>query len=91
MDLMRAALRQDDLPIVIGKISDSGLRKLGKVYGAGELVQFAQEKFARIEQNVTIVRSTQHYKYYDSWHYDSSGYLDLGEKFAEAIYILNKK
>lgn len=91
MDLMRAALRQDDLPIVIGKISDSGLRKTGKVYGAGELVQFAQEKFARIEQNVTIVRSTQHYKYYDSWHYDSSGYLDLGEKFAEAFYILNKK
>lgn len=91
MDLMRAALHQDDLPIVIGKISDSGLRKTGKIYGAGELVQYAQEKFARTEQNVTIVRSTQHYKYIDAWHYDSSGYIDLGEKFAEAIYLLNKK
>ncbi len=52
MDLVRAALRKDDLPIVIGKISDSGNTKAGKVYRYGELVQYAQEKFARTEQNV---------------------------------------
>lgn len=91
MDLVRAALHQDDLPIVIGKISDSGNAKGGKVWQYGEIVQYAQEKFARIEQNVTIVRSTQHYNYRDAYHYDSDGYLDLGEKFAEAIYLLNKK
>ncbi len=91
MDLVRAALRKDDLPVVIGKISDSGNNKRGKMYKSGELVQYAQEKFARTEQNVTIVRSTQHYNYYDAWHYDSNGYIDLGEKFAEAIYLLNRK
>lgn len=91
MDLMRAALRNDDLPIVIGKISDSGKTKAGKVYRFSELVQYAQEKFARTEPNVTIVRSTQYYHYYDAYHYDSNGFLDLGEKFAEAIYLLHKK
>lgn len=91
MDLVRAALHKDDLPIVIGKISDSGNNKTGKMYKYGELVQYAQEKFARKEQNVTIVRSTQQYNYYDAWHYDSNGYIDLGEKFADAIYLLNKK
>ncbi len=91
MDLIRAALLQDDLPVVIGKISDSGNNKTGKVYKHGELVQYAQEKYARTDQSASIVRSTQHYKYYDSWHYDSSGYIDLGEKFAKAIYLLNRK
>lgn len=91
MDLVRAALHQDDLPVVVGKISDSGNNKVGKVYRYGELVQFAQEKYARTDQNATIVRSTQHYNYNDSWHYNTSGYIDLGEKFAEAIYLLNKK
>jgi hypothetical protein len=91
MDLIRAALHRDDLPIVIGKISDSGNTKSGKTYRYSELVQYAQEKYARTEQNVTIVRSTQRYNYYDSWHYDSNSYIDLGQKFAEAIYNLNQK
>ena len=77
MDLVRAALRKDDLPIVIGKISDSGNTKTGKVYRYSELVQYAQEKFARTEQNVMIVRSTQRYNYHDAYHYDSNGYIDL--------------
>jgi hypothetical protein len=91
MDLMRAALRQDDLPVVIGKISDSGNTKAGKAWKYGEIVQYAQEKYARTDRNVTIVRSTQRYNYHDAYHYDSNGYIDLGEKFAEAIYLLNKK
>ena len=91
MDLMRAALHRDDLPVVIGKISDSGDNEAGKVWKYGELVQYAQEKYARTDQNAAIVRSTQNYKYSDRWHYDSNGYIDLGKKFAEAIYLLNKK
>lgn len=90
MNLVRAALHKDDLPIVIGKISDSGNTERGKVYSYSELVQYAQEKFARTDQNVAITRSTQHYSYSDAYHYDSRGYIDLGEKFAKAIYLLNK-
>jgi hypothetical protein len=89
MDLIRAAFHTDDLPVVIGKISDSwNDKKDGKVWDYGELVQYAQEKYARKDGNAAIVRSTRYYKYSDPWHYDSQGYIDLGEKFAEAVYQL---
>ena len=91
MDLMRAALWTDDLPVVLGKISDSWNDDDGKVWDYGELVQYAQEKFAKTDGNAAIVRSTRYYKYSDPWHYDSKGYIDLGQRFAEAAYKLNKK
>ncbi|MEY8847506.1 sialate O-acetylesterase [Psychroserpens sp. XS_ASV72] len=91
MDLMRATFRTDDLPIVIGKISDSWNSDVGKVWKYGELIQYAQEKFARTDTNATIVRSTRYYKYSDPWHYDSIGYIDLGKQFANAIYALCKQ
>lgn len=91
MDLIRASLHADDLPVVLGKISDSCNDKDGKVWEYGELVQYAQEKYAKTDKNAAIVRSTRNYKYSDLWHYDSNGYIDLGEKFAEAVYLLNKK
>ncbi len=90
MDLMRATFRNNDLPVVIGKISDSENDEDGKVWDYGELVQYAQEKYAKTERNAAIVRSTKFYTYSDPWHYDSNGYIDLGEKFAEAIFHLNK-
>ncbi len=58
MDLVRAALRVDDLPVVIGKISDSWNDEDGKVWDYGELVQYAQEKYARTDGNAAIVRNT---------------------------------
>ncbi|MEN8125412.1 MAG: sialate O-acetylesterase [Bacteroidota bacterium] len=91
MDLMRASFYTDDLAVVLGKISDSWNVKDGKVWEYGELVQYAQEKYAKTDKNAAIVRSTRYYKYSDPWHYDSNGYIDLGVKFAEAVYLLNKK
>ena len=90
MNLMFAAFRKDDMPVVIGKISDSGNNEVGKVWKYGELVQYAQEKYAMKNTNVSIVRSTKNYSYFDKHHYDSKGYIDLGEKFAEAINTLIK-
>ncbi len=89
MDLIRVSLRDDDLPVVIGKISDSGKDNNGKTWEYGELVQYAQEKYAKTDKNAAIVRDTKDYKYSDPWHYDSAGYIDLGVKFAEAVYRLN--
>lgn len=89
MELMRAAFRNNDLPIVIGKISDSGNDTDGKVWGFGELVQYGQEKFAATQSNVTIIRTTSNYKYSDKYHYDNEGYIDLGKQFANAIFLLN--
>lgn len=86
MDLIRAALWTDDLPVVIGKISDSWNDDGdGKVWDQAEIVQYAQEKYARTDENAAIVRTTRYYKYSDPWHYDSDGYIDLGRRFAEAI------
>jgi hypothetical protein len=90
MDLIRASFHSDDLPVVLGKISDSWNDKTdSKVWNHGELVQYAQEKYARTDGNAAIVRTTRYYKYSDPWHYDSEGYIDLGKQFAEALYLLN--
>lgn len=89
MDLIRAVFRVDDLPVALGKISDSWDDDDGKVWDYGELVQHAQEKFARTDECAAIVRSTRYYDYSDTWHYDSEGFIDLGEQFAKAIYRLD--
>lgn len=89
MSQMRAALLTDDLPVVIGKISDSGKNEKGKVWPTGELVQYAQEKFVYDDKNAAIVRSTAKYNYgNDPWHYDSAGYIDLGKNFADEVFRL---
>jgi hypothetical protein len=89
MELIRATFRNNDLPIVIGKISDSGNDTDGKVWGFGELVQYGQEKFAATQAKVSIIRSTSSYKYSDKYHYDNEGYIDLGKQFANAVFLLN--
>jgi hypothetical protein len=91
MDLIRASFRSADLPVVLGKISDSGKNAEGKVWEYGELVQYAQEKFAKEDENAGIVRSTKNYEYSDKWHYNSAGFIDLGVKFAEEMDRLMKK
>jgi hypothetical protein len=90
MDLIRAALHVDDLPVVIGMITDSGQADDGKVWEYCEMVQDAQERFAREDGNATIVRSTENYAYSDPWHYDSDGFIDLGKAFADAIHTFAK-
>ncbi|MEZ4810716.1 MAG: sialate O-acetylesterase [Allomuricauda sp.] len=90
MGLVRAAFRNDNIPIVIGKISDSYHNQGNKVWEFGELVQYAQEKFVKTDKKAAIVRSTQYYGYSDMYHYDSAGYIDLGERFAQEIFTLNK-
>jgi len=90
MDLIRASLHTDDLPVVIGKISDSwNDEKDGKVWDYCELVQYAEEKYARTDPYAAIVRDTRYYQYSDPWHYNSEGYIDLGRKFALAVIKLH--
>lgn len=89
MSLIRASFHAPNLPVVIGKISDSGKDDDGKVLDYCELVQYAQEKYVKTDKYASIVRSTRYYKFSDTWHYDSNGYIDLGEKFAESIYQLS--
>ncbi|RYZ89090.1 MAG: hypothetical protein EOP06_09850, partial [Proteobacteria bacterium] len=64
---MRAAFRDENLPVVVGKISDSGRNDEKRIWKYGELVQYAQEKFVRFDGNAAIVRSTSGYNYSDAF------------------------
>lgn len=91
IDLIRAAMRADDVPVAIGRISDSGSDKTdGKTWDFGDEVRSAQKAFVEKDEAAALVTSTDNYGYSDPWHYDSKGYIDLGRKFAEALQSINK-
>ena len=85
---MRAALRVDDLPVVIGRISDSGEDKDGKVWNYGDVVRQAQQDFVDSDTSAALVTETDEYGYSDPYHYDTNGYIELGKRFAEAIHSI---
>ena len=91
MDLIRAALRVDDLPVVIGRISDSGNDSDGKVWDFGDVVRKAQADFCASDACAALVTTTDNYGYSDTWHYDSAGYIDLGRQFARAVMKLQQQ
>ncbi|MEQ8552626.1 MAG: sialate O-acetylesterase [Cyclobacteriaceae bacterium] len=91
MNLMRAALRTDDLPVLVGKITDSMHPNYkGKVWPYGDLIQYAEEKFVMNDQNAAIIRNTKYYGASDPWHYLSADYIDFGKAFADQYYQLTK-
>lgn len=86
MDLLRAALRVDDLPLVVGKITDSGMSDDGSVMDFIETVQYAQQDFVSGDECAAYVTVTDDLGYLDDgWHYDSEGFIRLGIAFAEAM------
>jgi hypothetical protein len=89
MDLIRAALRVDDLPVVVGRISDSGQDDDGKMWNHGEIVRRAQQDFVDSDPAAALVTSTDDYSYTDAAHYDTPGYIDLGKQFADALHRLS--
>lgn len=89
MDLVRASLRVDDLPVVIGRISYASKEPLS--WKHGEIVRKAQAEYVQQDGNAALVGSTDNYGYSDPRHYDSDGYLDLGKEFAKAISELEAR
>jgi hypothetical protein len=89
MDLIRAALREDDLKVVIGRISSSedAPKKPAKPmrWKFQSIVREAQAAWVAADGRAALVTSTDGYGYSDPWHYDSAGYVDLGRQFAEAF------
>lgn len=88
MDLMRAALREDDLPVVIGRISDSGIKDNKRIWTHGEIVRARQAEFVDNDPAARLVTTTDTYGYSDPYHYDSAGYIDLGREFAKKLHEL---
>lgn len=92
MGLLRAALRVDDLPLVVGKITDSGMSDDGSVMDYIGTVQHAQADFVREDPCAAFVTVTDDLKYLDDgWHYDTGGFVRLGTAFAEAMIELERK
>ena len=88
MDLIRAAFRVDDIPVVIGQISYS--KKEPPSWKHGEIVRAAQAEYAKDDASAALVTTTDQYGYSDPWHYDSPGYIDLGREFAIAVADLEQ-
>jgi hypothetical protein len=84
MDLIRTAFRAEDIPVVIGRISDSGQDESGRVWDHGDIIREAQASFVESDANAALVTSTDGYSYSDPWHYDTAGFIDLGRRFADA-------
>jgi len=92
MDLLRAALRVDDLPVVIGKVTDSGMAEDGTVMDYIETVQSAQQDYVSSDDCAAYVTATDDMTHSsDGWHYDSDGFVRLGAAFAEAMNVLEEK
>ncbi len=91
MGLLRAALRVNDLPIVIGRITDSGMSEDGSVMDYIDTVQKAQQDFAANDTCAAYVTVTDDLTYLDDgWHYDSEGFVRLGTAFAKAMNKLEE-
>ncbi len=93
MDLIRASLREDDIPVVIGQIADSGMDpEDGKLMDHIEVVQAAQRAFTERDSMAVLVTNTENYRFQeDKWHYATENYIDLGIAFADALESLIKR
>ena len=90
MGRIRAAFRSPNLPVVIGKITDSKLNESVQVMKYSKQVRIAQEAFAELDACAAISRATEDNSYPsdDEWHYDTDGYIRMGIDFAHQLSSL---
>ena len=85
MTLFRAALHRDDLPVVIGRIKDSGDTPETRVMKYSPEVRTAQARYAERDPCAKLVTASDSFGFIDGWHYRSQDYINLGNAFAEAM------
>jgi len=49
------------------------------VWDYGNIVRSQQAQFLNHLENAKLVTTTDNYNYSDKWHYDTTGYIDLGK------------
>ncbi|MEM9334194.1 MAG: sialate O-acetylesterase [Pseudomonadota bacterium] len=91
MGLLRAAWRDNDLPVVIGRITDSGRADDGNVMDHIKIVQEAQRRFVASDRCAaySTITDQQAYPPDDAWHYESAAYLAMGLDFARLMKRLD--
>lgn len=91
IDSIRNVFSAPDMPVAIGRISDSHNDADSLVWTWGDAVREAQAKYVAEDGKAALVTSTDSYGYSDPWHYNSERYIDLGRKFAEAIAAIRQR
>jgi lysophospholipase L1-like esterase len=90
--LLRAAFNNQNLPVVIGRIADSGTTPATQVMKYAPEVQEAQMRFAQSDRCAAIVTVTKDFRFLpDGWHYSSADYVTLGNAFADAVFELEQR
>jgi hypothetical protein len=90
--LLRAALHRDDLPVVIGRIRDSGDTQETRVMTYSPEVRAAQQRFVEDDRCAALVTVSDDFRFLDDgWHYTSQDYLALGSAFAGAMQQLQDR
>lgn len=91
MALFRAAFRADNIPVVVGKITDSELGE-EDIMPFISRVHLAQQLFVEQDSCATYMTNTSSYSYLaeDPWHYTSEGFIDMGRDFFKAFDKLSK-
>ena len=87
INLLRASLRNEKLPVIIGKINDSYMTPNGKpTQPFIESVHIAQKKFTEEDDCASYVTEIESYNFSDdAWHYDTDGFIKMGIAFAKAV------
>ena len=92
MRLLRAALKDDDLPVVIGRIRDSGDSEANRVMKFSPLVRAQQGVFVEDDACAALVTATDEVGFLgDGWHYLSNDYVTLGREFAKSMHQLEAR
>ena len=87
INLLRASLRNEKLPVIIGKINDSHMTSNGgPTQPFIEIVHSAQKKFTEEDDCASYVTEIESYNFSDdAWHYDTDGFIKMGIAFAKAL------
>ena len=87
INLLRASLRNEKLPVIIGKINDSHMTSNGgPTQPFIKIVHSAQKKFTEEDDCASYVTEIESYNFSDdAWHYDTDGFIKMGIAFAKAL------
>lgn len=92
IDKINGTFGVEDLPVVICRIEDFGQKKEDRLMPYIETVWEAQEAYVRKHENAAYIKLDPPVEFLqDRWHYKSNHYLEMGEKFAQAIHSLSIK
>lgn len=90
MTAMRKTFKNDDLPIVVGRMTDRRLGEANPVWRHGPIVRRLQAEFCQEDPHAILLTKNDDYAYIRRAHYDTEAFLRLGRDFVESYKELLK-